>query len=251
MLNYNVPPPGRVTVARIKIVSKAKGLAPDEIEMRFPAYTEQPLTLGAGETPDHIRLEPGTLYCFYLKRVDGELWYVGALDGEADDGAAAQPAGTGIFTSQKEAVESAALHYLKTDPGAIIAPKLTVANAVKSGVPAWVVRFYSGKRTDDDSWDARIIVYGDKSIDDNSVVFGPAGGQFNKTLAGKRAALSVNTAHSSNPRTVRGVIQKVESRFVKVLVDGTGTGAAKPETFSKGDIIGMQLLPDSPPLNNP
>ncbi len=78
LLNFNVTPAKHVTVARIKVVSRVKGAVPGEIEMRFPAYEQQRLSFDGEDNHDHIQLEKGKHYRFYLKRVAGELWYATA-----------------------------------------------------------------------------------------------------------------------------------------------------------------------------
>ena len=114
LLNYTPPPPKRVTVARIKVASQIKGTVPEEIEMRYPEYT--PPQVDWDYKGGRMTLQPLKVYCFYLKRVDGEIWYVSALDGEKEDGAAAQPAGLRPMLSKKDAVQIATVEYLKGGP---------------------------------------------------------------------------------------------------------------------------------------
>jgi hypothetical protein len=243
-LNYIIPPPKRITVARIKVTAVTKGVLPGEIELRFPAPAQKTLTLDAGEAGEDIKLEPGVHYRFYLKRVPGELWYVSALDGEAHEGPAVRQTGKEPPPLPKEeAVELAKIDFLKTDSTAPAGPEKARAlyNPEDS---SWMVLLYPGKSNDADAWDARIYVNPDKSIDDKSVIFGRTGDDFNKALTGKHVEITLLPTGSKIPVTVRGVVEKTGSRTVTLQVDGTKSTPAKTGTFNKAAIRGMQLLPD-------
>src|ERR1700677_3704251 len=229
-LNYKPVAPKRVTSARIKVISTEKGVVPDEIELRYPAYDER-FKFSTEEAPDHIKLEPGTSYRFYLKRVGGELWYVGALDGEANDGAAVQSTemkeGSGALLSKKDAVDIATVYYLKCVPSASIDSKQIVAGYAPGQFPKWQVRFYSAGGTGE-RYDASFIVNRDQSVDEGASKFGHIGDKLGKWFEGRRVKLAV--VEGKRGFDLSGVIEKMEPEAITIM-DGTRKKISRADIF--------------------
>jgi len=80
----NVYPPTfreMVLQAKIKVVHVFKGQAPEEIKFSYRVQMPGPDFDG----PDHVDLEKGKRYRFFLKPGDTPGQYVGVLDGQFDD----------------------------------------------------------------------------------------------------------------------------------------------------------------------
>jgi hypothetical protein len=75
-------------IATVKLAKLIKGIIPSTFEIRYPQTDEDDRVMNG---PLQIDLAVGKRYRFYLNPVAGKKWYVGALAGEFDDGAAVQP----------------------------------------------------------------------------------------------------------------------------------------------------------------
>jgi hypothetical protein len=73
--------------ARIKVLHVFKGDAPAEIELRYTTWIPDQLM---GNNPEHIALQKGERYRFFLKPDGRNAGFVGVLDGAIDDGFAVE-----------------------------------------------------------------------------------------------------------------------------------------------------------------
>ena len=72
-----------VMTARIKMLHTFQGQAPSEFEFQYRNVDEK---FTQEDGPQHVRLEAGRRYRFFLKPGDSSGRYVGVLEGKIDDG---------------------------------------------------------------------------------------------------------------------------------------------------------------------
>jgi hypothetical protein len=200
-----------------------------------------------------MSIEPGLRYRFYLKRVEGEMWYAGALEGEADEGAAVQPdeprEGSGPLLGKEQAVEIAKAFYLRAAPWAACDPKLTIAGYARDQFPKWEVKLFSGKRKitgrADTAYDAKIIVNRDGSIDDrNSVICVRLADQLDAGFTGRHVSLTVKAEDGEGVWGSAGLIKAVGKTTVTFQPDSTtNTNDQIPVVIHKAAILSLQSMP--------
>jgi hypothetical protein len=84
----NMPDRVHTMIATVKLTAVIKGNIPSTFQIHYPQVDEDEVVANG---PVQIDLAIGKRYRFYLNPVSGKKWYVGALAGEFDDGAAVQP----------------------------------------------------------------------------------------------------------------------------------------------------------------
>jgi len=166
--------PTRLVVAHLAVVGVLKGSAPDEIELHFPVLDVSAIHGALINGPLDIALEPGRRYRFYLKAVPGESWYVTALDGEMDDGGAAQP----LHRDQTDAsppllrqdAADRAADFVKSRRPSLDPAEMRVEAQYRLAESAWYFTYFAGDPAGYPvgASDAEVIVAGDRSIDPRS-----------------------------------------------------------------------------------
>jgi hypothetical protein len=143
------PLPLEIWKARIKVLSTSKGKVPDEIEVRFTQIDQHPVdnrTTVIADGPIEIRFMTGLRYRLFLQPVPGQSWYLGALDGDFDDGYAVQPLAdiepddSPPPLSREEAIQFAADYVKKIEPNVDIS---TIPPEASSWDGKWTVEFWS------------------------------------------------------------------------------------------------------------
>ncbi len=84
----NTPDRVHTMIATVKVITAIKGNVPASLQIHYPQLDEDDVVVNG---PIQINLAVGKRYRFYLNPMAGKKWYVGALAGEFDDGAAVQP----------------------------------------------------------------------------------------------------------------------------------------------------------------
>jgi len=176
----NAPDPIRIVSATIKVLGTIKGHVNPEIEIHYPNLDDEALRAkginGVINGPQQIYLQTGQRYRFYLNPVPGHTWYVGALNGEFDDGFAVQELGAKESDAdtpllKDEAVKIATDYLLRQHPWFGQEFKAVLPKNFSASRPLqWTVVFYPKVPKVYPDWTsgAEIVINADRSIDADS-----------------------------------------------------------------------------------
>lgn len=221
--------------ARIKVLSVFKGSAPTEIEMTFPQLDWEKVKM-VNNGPLQIGIAPQKRYRFYLNHAAKA--YVGALDGEFDDGgavealSATEPDNEPPFL-KVEAQRVAQAYVDKWRPRGQPAPDTVDGNyeTFGNGSPKWAFQFWAGPPLNYPTYTyaAEVFVHPDRSVDPLSWI----GTEFprpNEAITQKDVGRTVRITQEIGRGeflTVRGIVQKVEDSAITVHT-AIGCSDAKP-----------------------
>ncbi len=165
----------QAAVARLKVIGVTKGdlRVGEEIEVHFSALDLSAYPRGIVSPPFRMGFETGKRCRVYLNPAVGHPWYVGALDGEYDDGCAVhrldpKEADQGAPLFKPEAIKLASAYYRKVAPSAKIDPKWIEARYDIWRGDQWVVEFWSKPPLSYPSFtsDAEIFVNEARNVDE-------------------------------------------------------------------------------------
>jgi len=160
----------KVMLAKIKVLHVFKGQAPAEIEFRYRVSTQVAI-----DGADHIELEKGKRYRFFLKPDDVRGGYVGVLEGNFDDNNAVEELwphepDDDPWLTKDEAIKIA-LDYLKSiKVETNFDLNHTACYPETTGPATWTIGFFHSPGTPSNStW---ITVRGNRTVDENQSKFG-------------------------------------------------------------------------------
>jgi hypothetical protein len=152
--------------ARIKLLHLFKGTAPATFDVDY--RTELPDYI-APDGPNHVSLEKGRRYRFFLKPDKTAGAYLDVLDGEIDDEYAVESLGPdepddGPWLTETQAIQIGRAYIAKTDPRLL--PKLGHASAgceqtLRPGGAWWMVTFWPTSHNNDL---VQVLVAGGKAV---------------------------------------------------------------------------------------
>jgi hypothetical protein len=245
--------PTTIWKAHLRILGVYKGAVSvgQEIELRFPQLDIKKVHVFTvtGMMPTWIDLQRDHRYRFFLRPVqDGTC--LGALDGDFNEGKAAEP----LYADEpdgspplfkKEAIGIANDYRQKWQPQNISsAPASSEASYFGS---VGTIQFCSKPPLSYPAftYDAEILVRNDRTIDPKSWIaaeFPRKGSKVTERDAGREVRITADT--SNRFRIIRGVVEKVGSADVVVRYGSEDEEGKPGETVSipKKDIDGMQTL---------
>jgi hypothetical protein len=170
MYPYITPPAihERIMRARIKVLHVFKGAAPAEIELRYTTWIPDKMM---GNNPEHINLQKGERYRFFLKPDEAHSGYVGVLDGGADDDFAVEllspnEPDDSPYLQKDEAIRIALDYARSKRPGETFEPSQAnvLPNPNDAGGASWCVTLVNGSGPVTNH--SNVTVLGNRSVDE-------------------------------------------------------------------------------------